>query len=122
MTPGIPGLKLPPQQPEPPRSLSPPPGTVQFRGGGWRINLPAAVLLSAASAIGARLLPTPSQTDSAIERVQVAAERKALEDERWREEQRRQMASLQTQLEGANTSISLLKLEVQSLASAKRAP
>lgn len=37
-------------------SANPPPGTVTVKGAGWRVSLPIAVLVAAATAVGVRLL------------------------------------------------------------------
>lgn len=49
-----------------PRSM-PPQGEVQLRGSGWKLNVPAVVLTGLITALGARMLPTNTATDSRIE-------------------------------------------------------
>lgn len=87
------------EQGEPPRSLSPPPGAIQLRGKGWTANVPMVLVTALLSAVGARLLPTATSTDQSIERAQVAAERRALEDERFRSEVRAELGAIRQQLE-----------------------
>lgn len=107
-TPGVPGMPLPPREPvrveTEQRSLSPPPGSlppageVQLRGNGWRLNLPAAIVLAALSAIGARYLPTQTATDAKID--DDRAERRARElrsEERW-EEMRSRLRGIEERL------------------------
>jgi hypothetical protein len=90
-----------------PRSL--PPGAVRLAGNGWKLQVPLAVLLAVGSAIGARLLPTQTSTDVSVERAAIAAARSELQQERWREEQRREFAALRDTMERLDTRISLLE-------------
>ncbi len=124
---GFPGGKLPPRRPDPRRELpvveieqtprSVPPGAVQLRSGGLKLNVPLALLLSVASAVGARLLPTATSTDAALERATVAAERRGLEDAQFREELRRRLAALQEQLDRQDTRQSLNEAAIERLKS-----
>jgi hypothetical protein len=87
----------------------PPPGTVRVSGSFGRLTLPLALLLSVGSAIGARLLPTSTNTDVAVERAAVAAERDRLEQERFREELRQSIRGVTDRLDRLETRISLLE-------------
>ncbi len=94
-----------------PRSI-PPAGEFRIEGRGWRAKVPNVVVMaaiSAASAIGARLLPTQTSTDVAIERAQVAAERRELADEKFREEVRGSIRGFNDRLDRLETRISLLE-------------
>lgn len=90
-----------------PQSL--PPGHVALRGHGWAARVPAAVLLALASAVGARMLPTPAAADPSAERAFIQLERMALEDERFRRELRQELESLRSRLDMLETRISLLQ-------------
>lgn len=98
-------------QPTPPpiRSLSPAPGVIEVRGKGWSFSASHAIAIAILAALGARFLPTQTTTDSSIERVQVTADRRALEDERFREEQRQALRALRDQLNVLDTRLSALE-------------
>ena len=100
----------------PPQPHSVPPGTIRLSGNGWKAQLPLAVVLSVASAVGARLLPTPTNTDATLQRAELAAERERLVAERFRDEMRQSVRSVNDRLDRLETRISLL----ESAAVAKR--
>jgi hypothetical protein len=109
--PGFPQRHLPDPRVEleqtPPHSV--PPGTVRIAGSGWKLHLPLALVLSVGSAVGARLLPTATSTDVAIQRSELAAERERLVSERFREEMRASVRSVNDRLDRLETRISLLE-------------
>lgn len=115
MTPGYPGNPLPPKRPVTVESMSPPSGEVQLRGKGWSANVPMVVLTALLSSLGARWLPTQTSTDTSVERASLAAERERLENERWREEQRRALAGLREDMARLDTRLSAIE-------AARRAP
>lgn len=93
----------------PPAAHSVPPGTVRIAGSGWKLHLPLALVLSVGSAVGARLIPTATSTDVAIQRSELAAERERLVSERFREEMRASVRSVNDRLDRLETRISLLE-------------
>lgn len=108
--PGYPERHLPPirmESEQTPQSV--PPGTVRIGGPGWKVNLPWAVVLAVGSAIGARLLPTPTNTDVAIEKAELAAERERMLAERFRDEMRGSVRAVNDRLDRLETRISLLE-------------
>ena len=105
-TPGIPGLRLPDKAPRVEQETTPPSTVVRISGKGWSANIPMVVVTALLSAVGARMLPTNTTTDQSLERAQVMAERKALEDERFRQEVRQELAAIRTQLDRRSDEIS----------------
>lgn len=126
MTPGIPGTRLPPRQGDvlrveaerTPQSL--PPGALQVRGKGWSANVPMVLVTALLSAVGARLLPTQTSTDAGIERAQVVAERHALEDERFRQEVRTDLAAIRQQVEATSDKLGNRMAVLEAKISAQR--
>lgn len=78
---------------------------VSHARGGWTVTLPAVLIASLISVVVSRLLPT-AVTD---ERAALAAERRDLVDERWREEQRRTFAALREDVNRLETRITVLE-------------
>jgi hypothetical protein len=74
------------------------PGLV-VQGSGWRATVPMVVLASLGSAVGARLLPTPSVTDSALTEIRMQMQVKELRDEQFRHEIRQELAGIRTRIE-----------------------
>lgn len=94
-------------EPEPPRSMSPPPGTVVLAGKGWKVNVPAIVvtgLLSAAvGAFGGQRAGTASEV-SAVKADILSEVRAAL-----REDRDTRRADLRDALEPLKSSIAGLE-------------
>lgn len=119
-TPGIPDRFARPTprvevEQTPPQPLSVPPGTVRISGNGWKAQLPLALVLSVASAVGARLLPTATSTDVAIQREQLAAEKERLIAERFREEVRQSVRIVNDRLDRYGTELSLIQEQIRQL-------
>jgi len=76
---------------EPVRSLSPPPGEIHLKGSGWNLKLPGAIAIAVVSALGARFIPAPTQSE-----VETRAEQRLrdLRDAEFREEVKRELRGL----------------------------
>lgn len=108
---------------DPPASGAPPPGTVQVKAGGFKINVSTAVVISAFSAIAAglfggvsaRAVNTPSSQDNTLAeiRAQMAADR--LQREREREEDRRVQQAADDRMRTLTTQVSVLEVQINAL-------
>lgn len=98
-------------EPEPPRSLSPPPGEIQLRGNGWKASVPMAVLVALLSALGVKMLPAQSSPDA-----EARAEQRleAMRNAEFREEMRRALASQNERQARLETELSSLRITVES--------
>lgn len=84
-------------------STRPPPGEIMIAGRGWKFSAPAAILLALgsalASAIGTRMLPTPTPTDTRIDSVIAQQTRAQRDDEQFRGDVRAELVTVRQSLQ-----------------------
>lgn len=90
-----------PTQSEPPASSGP----LIVSGKGWRATVPAVAIAAVASALGARMLPTPTPTDDSIRRMETKAELQQLRDEQWRNDVRRELEAIRERVERTDNEL-----------------
>lgn len=87
-------------------SQKPPASSIEIRGSGWKVGVPAIIVTSLVAAVGARTLPTPTTSDRTLDKIETKLQIAEMRDEQFRMDIRRELDALRSQTSAANGELS----------------